>query len=72
MPLTSRSIDRRAVLHGALGACAGFALAPIARLAAAADAIQTTRVTDKLVANAINGAAEVRERAAAARLGPGV
>ena len=49
MPLTSRSIDRRAVLHGALGACAGFALAPFARLAAAADAIQTTRVTDKLV-----------------------
>jgi glyoxylase-like metal-dependent hydrolase (beta-lactamase superfamily II) len=49
MSLVSRSIDRRAVLYGALGACAGLAVAPIARRAAAADAIQTTRVTDKLV-----------------------
>ena len=49
MPLTSRPIGRRAVLHGALGACAGVLLAPLARRATAADAIQTTRVTDKLV-----------------------
>jgi len=49
MPLTSRAIDRRAVLHGALGACLGLALAPFARRAAAADAVQTTRLTDKLV-----------------------
>jgi cyclase len=48
MPLTSRPIDRRAVLHGALGACLGLTCAPLARRAAAADAIQTTRVTDKL------------------------
>jgi len=49
MPPISRPIDRRGVLHGALGACLGLALAPLARRAAAADAIQTTRVTDKLV-----------------------
>jgi glyoxylase-like metal-dependent hydrolase (beta-lactamase superfamily II) len=49
MSRASRSIDRRAVLHGALGACAGLALAPLARRAAGADAIQTTSVTDKLV-----------------------
>jgi glyoxylase-like metal-dependent hydrolase (beta-lactamase superfamily II) len=48
MPLTSRPIDRRAVLHGALGASLGLALAPLARRAAAAEAIQTTPVTDKL------------------------
>jgi hypothetical protein len=36
------------------------------------DAEKIQRVAEKLVANAINGAAEVRERAAAARLGPGV
>jgi len=41
-------IRRRAVLHGALGACAGLAFAPLTRRAHAADAIQTTRVTDKL------------------------
>jgi len=41
-------IRRRAVLHGALGACAGFALAPLARRALAADAIQVTRATEKL------------------------
>src|SRR5262249_48114439 len=50
MPRISLPIDRRAVLKGALGACFGLALAPLARRAAAADAIQTTRVTDKLVA----------------------
>src|SRR5204862_8054243 len=41
-------IRRRAVLHGALGACAGFALAPLARRALAAAAIQATRATEKL------------------------
>ena len=41
----ARTINRRAVLGGAIGACAALALA---RRARAADAIQTTRVTDKL------------------------
>jgi glyoxylase-like metal-dependent hydrolase (beta-lactamase superfamily II) len=48
MPPTSRPIGRRAVLHGALGACVGLAAAPLARRAAAADAIQTTRVADEV------------------------
>ena len=42
------TIRRRAVLRGALGACAGLAFAPLTWRARAADAIQTTRVTDKL------------------------
>ena len=41
----ARTINRRAVLGGAIGACAALALP---RRARAADAIQTTRVTDKL------------------------
>jgi cyclase len=41
-------IRRRTVLHGALGACVGLALAPIPRRAVAADSVQTTRVADKV------------------------
>jgi glyoxylase-like metal-dependent hydrolase (beta-lactamase superfamily II) len=42
------TIRRRAVLRGALGACAGFAFARLTRQARAADAIQTTRLTEKI------------------------
>jgi glyoxylase-like metal-dependent hydrolase (beta-lactamase superfamily II) len=41
-------IRRRAVLQGALGAGVGLVLAPLARRATAADAIETLRVTDKI------------------------
>jgi len=41
----ARTISRRAVLEGTIGACGALALG---RRARAADAIQTTRVTDKL------------------------
>ena len=46
--MSARAIHRRAFLEGALGVCAGLALPPLARRARAADAVQVTRVTDKL------------------------